>query len=542
MDDNSADSSGTWKIINNIIGRSDIRCYPEEFYVNGNWVRDPVLVADEANKYFCSIGERLASVFQTNDDRLRYLQRTANSFFSFSLVTEEEIKSIVLQSKNSSPGIDELPMLLFKENRDSLANIIAYICNESSSQGVFPEKLAVALVTFIYKKGDWTHIESYRSISILNAFSKIMEKIVTNQLTAYFVSGNLLNSAQFGFIPDRSTEEAIQWATRYLYTSFDDRKVAIGTFLDLAKAFDSLDRGKLLQKLEHYGVRGSELAWFRSYLVRRKQCVKYKGAVSSELTTSYSIPQVGSVSGLLFVIYMNDIIYSTTLLKFFLYADDTTVENPSIAAGIMNDGLCQVARWLSANNLTLNIDKTSYIVFKRRQNYITANNYCAIKVSGVEIERVRWLRFLGVEIDECLSWKQHVGAVTKKIAKYVPIIYQTRDYLNKKSLKLIFHTLIYPSLIYCKSVWGGATDVVMRELQLLKRVVRAMSFAAYREHSLPLFNDLRIFTLANINKYMSSLCIYKALGKENQMFYTVANANYNVRSNHQNKYNVVTGS
>ena len=226
--DNSADSRGTWKIINIIMGRSDSRCYPEEFFVNVNWVRDPVLVADEANKYFCSIGERLASVFQTNDDHLGYLQRTVNSLFSFSLVTEEEIKSIVLHSKNSSPGIDELPMLLFKENIDLLANIITYICNESFSQGVFPEKLAVALVTFIYKKGDWTHFENYRSISILNAFSKIMEKIVTNQLTAYFVSGNLLNSAQFGFIPGRSTEEAMQWATRYLYSSFDDRKLRLG--------------------------------------------------------------------------------------------------------------------------------------------------------------------------------------------------------------------------------------------------------------------------------------------------------------------------
>ena len=167
----------------------------------------------------------------------------------------------------------------------------------------------------------------------------------------------------------------------------------------------------------------------------RKQCVKYKGAVSSELTTSYGIPQGGSVSGLLFVIYMNDIVYSTTLHNFFLYADDTTVftsdVTPSTAASVMNDGLCQVALWLSANNLTLNIDKSSYIVFKRRQNSIIVNK-CAIEISGVEIKRVRWLRFLGVEIDECLSWKQHVDAVTKKIAKYVPIIYQTRDYLNKK--------------------------------------------------------------------------------------------------------------
>ena len=115
-------------------------------------------------------------------------------------------------------------------------------------------------------------------------------------LSAFFVSGNQLNRAQFGFIPGRSTEEAIQWAAIYLYTSFDDRNVAIGTFLDLAKGLDSLDRGKLLQKLEHYGVRGSELAWYRSYMVGRKQCVKYKGAVSSELTTSYGIPQGGSVS------------------------------------------------------------------------------------------------------------------------------------------------------------------------------------------------------------------------------------------------------
>ena len=176
---------------------------------------------------------------------------------------------------------------------------------------------------------------------------------------------------------------------------------------------------------------------------------------------------------------MNYIVYSTTLLKFFLYADDTTVYTsdvtPSIAASVMNDGLCQVALCqVQICNLTLNIDKSSYMLFKRRQNSIIANN-CAIKISGVEIERVRWLRFLGVEIDECLSWKQHVDATTKKYQNTCQLSIKTRDYLNRKSLKLIFDILIYPSLIYCNSVWGGATDDVMRELQLvLKRVVRAI--------------------------------------------------------------------
>ena len=143
------------------MGRSNSRCYPEEFYVNGNWVRDPRLFVDKANKYFCSIGERLASVFQSNDDHRRYLQMKVNSLFSFSPVTKEEIKSIVLHSKNSLPGIDELPMLLFKENIDTLANIIAYICNEFQPRS-FPEKLAVALVTFIYKK---KRLDAYRNLS-----------------------------------------------------------------------------------------------------------------------------------------------------------------------------------------------------------------------------------------------------------------------------------------------------------------------------------------------------------------------------------------
>ena len=180
LDDYSANSRGTWKIINNIMGRSESRFYPEEFYVSGSWVRDPVIVADEANKYFCSIGEQLASVFQTNDDHLRYIQRTVHSLFSFSPVTEEKIKSIIFHLKNSSPGIDDLPMLLFKENIDTLANIIAYICNESFSQGVFPEKLAVALVTFIYEKETGRISKTIVPSPFWTHSAKYWKKIVTN--------------------------------------------------------------------------------------------------------------------------------------------------------------------------------------------------------------------------------------------------------------------------------------------------------------------------------------------------------------------------
>ena len=168
-------------------------------------------------------------------------------------------------------------MSLFSKNIDALADVIAFICNRSLEHCTFPARLAVANIICLYKKGEVERIENYRAISLLTAFSKVLEKMVSTRLMSYFLQNNLIMAAQFGFLPGRSTEEAVTHIVDSLYSSFDAGAHGVGVFIDLAKAFDSLDRSILCAKLKQYGVTGNALACFESYLSRQEQRVRFSG-------------------------------------------------------------------------------------------------------------------------------------------------------------------------------------------------------------------------------------------------------------------------
>ena len=194
------------------------------------------------------------------------MPNTVNFNFEFDDVTPREIKNVVDSFKNSSPGIDNIPMLIFKNNIDSLADIMfmSYICNLSFAERIFPVQLGTAVVSCLHKKEDWTVLEKYMAISLLVSFRKILEKCATIQLTNYFMSNNLITPAQLGFIPGKSTLDALQRTVDNIYRAFDDGMVSVGICLDLTKAFDSLDWRVLCRKLESYGVTGQSLALFHS--------------------------------------------------------------------------------------------------------------------------------------------------------------------------------------------------------------------------------------------------------------------------------------
>ena len=168
------------------------------------------------------------------------------------------------------------------------------------------------------------------------SFSKILEKIVFNRLVRYFNENNLFTPSQFGFRKGMSTEDAIQALVNSIYDAFDSQNSVVGVFIDLAKAFDSVDRDYLLDKLEFYGIKNVELQWFRSYLSNRNQRVKFKGELSDVMSTNFGIPQGGVLSALLYIIYVNDIEFCSRNIKYVMYADDTCVfyENKNLNENI----------------------------------------------------------------------------------------------------------------------------------------------------------------------------------------------------------------
>ena len=236
------------------------------------------------------------------------------------------------------------------------------------------------------------------------------------RLYKFLEKHEILYSLQFGFRASHSINHALVSLTEAIKNSLDNRKFGCGIFIDLQKAFDTVNHHILLMKLEHYGIRGTTLNWFESYLSDRKQCVSVNGSYSCYLSVTCGVPQ-GSVLGpLLFLIYINDLPLSSSKLAFYLFADDTNIycesESPDQLQSLVNRELKKVKMWLEVNKLSLNIDKTNFIIFKSPQRSLPET--VSIKIGKFPIKRTCYVKFLGVLLDENLSWKYHLTELSKK--------------------------------------------------------------------------------------------------------------------------------
>ena len=372
-----------------------------------------------------------------------------------------------------------------------------------------------------------------RAISILVAFSKIIEKAAANRLLTYFIEKNFFSEFQFAYTPGLSTVDAIFNFVDDVYNEFDCGNNVIGVFLDLSKAFDSLNRDILFKKLEHYGVRGVELKWFKSYLSNRAHCVKNKNVRSDVLVSRYGVPQGSIIGPIMFIIFINDIVRCSNRLKFSIYADDTCIwtSNNDVLRNVevMNNELVNVSKWVTSNCLTLNKNKCEFVLFKRRNKIETIEDI-RICIDDVMLCRRSCTKYLGIFIDENLSWDVHINYVVRKVSKYIPILYNVRSNLSFESLKLLYNSLIYPSLLYANVVWGSACRNKLKSLKLVqKKIVRVMSFKGKYEHTGPLFYMNNMLTIDKINEYMSLIYVFKKLQINNPVFQRCIPMQYNTR-------------
>ena len=225
-----------------------------------------------------------------------------------------EVKTIIYSLKNSSAGWDEFPTCVGKKCIDSFATPLTYLINKSFSEGIFPSELKLARVVPIFKAGDPTQITNYRPISVLTLFSKVFEKIMYNHVLDFMDKNNLFYEHQYGFRQRHSTQHAIITLVDRITHSLDNGDIVISVFLDLKKAFDTVDHHILLRKLFAYGIRGNSFKWFQSYLSNRSQYVMYDNQKSKTQYINCGVPQGSILGPLLFIIYMNDICNVSNLL------------------------------------------------------------------------------------------------------------------------------------------------------------------------------------------------------------------------------------
>ena len=244
-----------------------------------------------------------------------------------------------------SCGFDNISLKLLKFSKNVLIKPITIIINQMLNTGYFPDRLKIGKVKPIFKKGDNSNFSNYRPISLLPAISKIFERVIYDQLYSYFLENNLFYSSQYGFRPQHSTELASLELADRIIQNLDNKQSPINFYLDLSKAFDTLDHGILLHKLHYYGITGTAYNLFKDYLSNRKQYVEFDNIPSTLLDIKTGVPQGSILGPLLFIIYINDISKASSLLDFIVYADDTTLS--SVISSFGNDN----------NEIDLNLNK-----------------------------------------------------------------------------------------------------------------------------------------------------------------------------------------
>ena len=368
----------TWTVIREIIGtKKEKSQLPDFFRENGNIITDYLEIANGFNDFFSQVGPKLASEIELSDVSYDSFLLDENPVsFNFSRISETDILKICNQLKPKlSSGVDFISNKLLKHIAPIIITPLHYLINLSLESGYIPRELKIAKIVPVFKDGDCHSFTNYRPISLISSFAKLLEKIVAKQLVGFLTSHNIFYKHQYGFRAKHNTSHPVLHFTDNIYNALNQNPPAItlSIFIDLKKAFDTVDHEILLKKMEHYGVKGTSNVWFYNYLSEREQFVCLDGAKSEKQKIICGVPQ-GSVLGpLLFLIFINDLPNATEFLT-LLFADDTTFQYSGVDLDTLfekcNIELEKASKWFKANKLTLNVKKTKFMLFKGKSEQI----------------------------------------------------------------------------------------------------------------------------------------------------------------------------
>ena len=335
-----------------------------------------------------------------------------------------------------------------------------------------------------------------------------------NQLYEYLNNNYLLTESQSGFRPMFSTETALLEVTNEWLWNIDNKHLNGVIFLDLKKAFDTMDHAILLEKLKLYGVDCLSLKWFRSFLSDRKQQTFIDGAQSDFCNVICGIPQGSILGPLLFTIYINDLPSCNLFSKPRMYADDTTLTSSSEDSYVlehkMNCDMNLIQSWLTANKLTLNVKKTKYMLIGSKFKLSQIHNDFTVKVHNTPLDRVNKHKYLGVHIDEFLNWRPHINATSKKISAGLAILKSVSTTIPFDTRMNMYYALVMPYFNDCSTVWGNISKGLSDKFQKLQnRAARILTFSNYETRSNVLLDELGWERLENIRHKQLAMIMYK---------------------------------
>ena len=369
-----------------------------------------------------------------------------------------------LPNKRSS-GHDNISNLLLKALVKQKSPILEVLFNESLLTGQFPDKMKIADVVPLYKSKEHDIVDNYRPISLLFTISKVLERIVYRRVYKFLNDTGQIYESQYGFREKHSCNHAIAQLIGEIVKNHELKKITVSVFLDLSKAFDTLTHNIVLNKLERYGIRRQTLKWFENYLINRKLCIKFRPASTGQIETTdeydieYGTPQGSCLGPLIFLVFCNDLSLHLEYLQCIQFADDTTLylghKNRHYLRYCVESDLINIQDWFNANRLTLNCNKTVYMLFENQTNMPDFD----LALNKIPIPRVGSTKFLGLWIDDKLNWHVHVEKLLLKLKSRLEMLYKSKNLLSTSSKRILYFGQIYSNLCYGIAIWGPMVGV-----------------------------------------------------------------------------------
>lgn len=469
----------------------------------------PVIFNDpeKINNHFLNVPGRCQA--SPSDIAFYNSNRFGEHTFSLKAVDSTTVSKILRNLKSNAVGADEISLDMLLSIFPFTFEVITNIINKSITTSIFPTAWQEALIKPIPKKDNPLELKDLRPISILPCISKILEKIIYNQLSDFLESNNILPNMQSGFRKKRGTTTALVDVVDEILGAQDAGQGTILVLLDYSRAFDTINVPLLIAKLQYYGLSAEAINWFASYLSYRTQSVELRRYDGSTSKSKYrpvfrGVPQGSILGPLLFILYSADVINTISHCRYHMYADDIQVyisfppNETHEAVEKLNEDLNNIASWSDSNCLVLNPTKTKYMILgSKNQIQKICNKNPMVRVQGEDIERVTEARNLGVVMDESLRFEKHILNTVRNCFYRLKVLYRIRPYIKTEVRIRLCESLVLSKLNYADIVTGPR--LLTRTKNLIQKVQNACARYCFEipphTHVTPFLNNAGIMKM-----------------------------------------------